>query len=142
MGTQLRSLLIRRVLLRSPEEPQIWTSALNEIPELKRIFKSYNIDWMAETLGKYSMEMVLEFYTNYNCTLQKIALSRDAIKKEPMLDLEYDYLIEALKGIRKFCIEDKLMYFRWMENIVEEAKEEAKWFIGRMHIQGLAELSS
>ncbi|MCD7453667.1 hypothetical protein HAX54_021822 [Datura stramonium] len=38
------------------------------------------------TLGKYSMEMVREFYEKYYCTLEKKASSKKAIKKEPVLD--------------------------------------------------------
>ncbi|MCD7463049.1 hypothetical protein HAX54_049856 [Datura stramonium] len=68
------------------EEPKIRVNALNEVPKLKRLFKNYNIHWMAKTPGKYSMEMVRVFYANYYCTLEKKVHSKNAIKKEPMLD--------------------------------------------------------
>ncbi|MCD9559911.1 hypothetical protein HAX54_018287 [Datura stramonium] len=68
------------------EEPKIQINALNEVPELKRIFKGYNMHCMTKTLGKYSMEMVREFYANYYYTLEKNASSKTEIKKEPMLD--------------------------------------------------------
>ncbi|MCE2055316.1 hypothetical protein HAX54_042391 [Datura stramonium] len=68
------------------EEPKIQNNALNDVPELKRIFKGYNMYWMSKTPGKYSMEMVYEFYTNYYYTLEKKSYSKKAIKKEPMLD--------------------------------------------------------
>ncbi|MCE3051518.1 hypothetical protein HAX54_050059, partial [Datura stramonium] len=45
----------------------------NKVPELKRLFDGYNMYWMAKTLGKYSMDMVREFYANYYCTLEKKA---------------------------------------------------------------------
>ncbi|MCE3049477.1 hypothetical protein HAX54_044968, partial [Datura stramonium] len=68
------------------EEPKIRTNVLNEVLELKRLFEAYNIYWMDETPGKYSMDMVREFYANYYCTLQKNSPLRSAIKKEPVLD--------------------------------------------------------
>ncbi|MCE3050541.1 hypothetical protein HAX54_047482, partial [Datura stramonium] len=51
-----------------------------------RIFEGYNMHWMTKTLGKYSMEMVREFHTNYYCTLEKMASSKTAIEKDPVLD--------------------------------------------------------
>ncbi|MCD7467076.1 hypothetical protein HAX54_004274, partial [Datura stramonium] len=68
------------------EEPPIWTNVLNEVPELRQLFDAYNMHWMDETPGKYSLEMVHEFYINYYCTWENNAPSRQAIKKEPMLD--------------------------------------------------------
>ncbi|MCD9642078.1 hypothetical protein HAX54_028712 [Datura stramonium] len=68
------------------EEPKIQINALNEVPKLKRLFEGYNMYWMAKTLGKYSIEMVCEFYANYYYTLEKKASSKKAIKKEPVLD--------------------------------------------------------
>ncbi|MCE0480734.1 hypothetical protein HAX54_037836 [Datura stramonium] len=68
------------------EEPKIQINNQNEVPELKRIFEGYNMYWMAKTSGKYSMEMVREFYANYYCTLEKKASSKMEIKKEPVLD--------------------------------------------------------
>ncbi|MCD9644863.1 hypothetical protein HAX54_033376 [Datura stramonium] len=38
------------------------------------------------TTPEASMEMVHEFYENYYCTVEKKALSKNSIKKEPMLD--------------------------------------------------------
>ncbi|MCD7449317.1 hypothetical protein HAX54_051257, partial [Datura stramonium] len=66
------------------EEPKIWTNSLNKVPELKRLFEAQNMHWMAESLGKYSMDMMHEFYTNSYYTLEKNALLRTVIKKEPM----------------------------------------------------------
>ncbi|MCE3215351.1 hypothetical protein HAX54_002068 [Datura stramonium] len=68
------------------KEPKIQINALNEVPELKRLFKGYNMNWMDKTKGKYIMEMVHEFYANYYCTLEKKATSKNEIKKEPVLD--------------------------------------------------------
>ncbi|MCD7449206.1 hypothetical protein HAX54_050644 [Datura stramonium] len=68
------------------EDPKIQINALNEVPELKRLFEGYNMYWTTKTLGKYNMEMVHEFYTNYYCTLEKKAPSKNVIKKEPVLD--------------------------------------------------------
>ncbi|MCE3215181.1 hypothetical protein HAX54_001202 [Datura stramonium] len=68
------------------EEPKIRMNALNKVPEFKRLFEGYNMHWMAKTLGKYNMEMVCEFYANYYYTLEKKTLSKNAIKKEPVLD--------------------------------------------------------
>ncbi|MCD7461070.1 hypothetical protein HAX54_045095 [Datura stramonium] len=44
---------------------------------------------------------------------------------------EYDYRIDAMKGIRKLSIEEKLMHFQWMENIIAEDKEGVEWVTGR-----------
>ncbi|MCD7452537.1 hypothetical protein HAX54_017366 [Datura stramonium] len=63
------------------EEPKIQINALNEVTELKRIFEGYNMYWMEKTPGKYSMEMVHEFYANYYCTLEKKASSKTALRK-------------------------------------------------------------
>ncbi|MCD7469755.1 hypothetical protein HAX54_008992 [Datura stramonium] len=68
------------------EEPRIRTNALNDVQKLKRIFDAYNIHGMTKKSGKYGMEMVLEFFANYFCTLENNAPSRNAIKKEPVLD--------------------------------------------------------
>ncbi|MCE3216774.1 hypothetical protein HAX54_007997, partial [Datura stramonium] len=68
------------------EEPKIHINALNEVPELKRLFKGYNMHWTAQTPGKYNIEMVREFYANYYCTLEKKSPSKNVIKKEPVLD--------------------------------------------------------
>ncbi|MCE3050499.1 hypothetical protein HAX54_047385 [Datura stramonium] len=69
------------------EEPKIRTSALNEVPELRRIFEKYNMHWMAETPKKYISVMVREFYANYYSTLENKAPTRQAVKKEPVLDM-------------------------------------------------------
>ncbi|MCD7453014.1 hypothetical protein HAX54_019271 [Datura stramonium] len=68
------------------EEPKIHINALNEVPEHKRIFEGYNMHLMTKTPGKYTIEMVHEFYANYYCTLEKKASSKTTIKKEPVLD--------------------------------------------------------
>ncbi|MCD7471824.1 hypothetical protein HAX54_012505 [Datura stramonium] len=68
------------------EEPKIQINALNEVPKLKMIFEGYNMHWMKKTSGKYSTEMVCEFYVNYYYTLEKKASSKMVIKKEPVLD--------------------------------------------------------
>ncbi|MCD9637698.1 hypothetical protein HAX54_021135 [Datura stramonium] len=54
-------------------EKKIQINALNKVLELKRLFEGYNIYLMAKTLGKYSIEIVREFYANYYCTLEKKA---------------------------------------------------------------------
>ncbi|MCE3215946.1 hypothetical protein HAX54_004149, partial [Datura stramonium] len=82
------------------EKPRIRIGALSEVPELRRLFDVYNMHWMAKTLVKYSV---------WNRTP------------------EYDYRIEALKGVKKLRTENKLIHYRWMENIITEAKEDAKW---------------
>ncbi|MCD9645708.1 hypothetical protein HAX54_034845, partial [Datura stramonium] len=53
------------------EEPKIRINALNEVPKLKRILEGYNMHWMTKTPGKYSMEMVRDFYANYYYTREK-----------------------------------------------------------------------
>ncbi|MCD7462354.1 hypothetical protein HAX54_048344 [Datura stramonium] len=45
----------------------------------------------------------------------------------PTRTLKYDYRIEALKRMKQLSIEDNLMHYWWMENIIVEAKEDAKW---------------
>ncbi|MCD7466403.1 hypothetical protein HAX54_003055 [Datura stramonium] len=105
------------------EEPKIQNNSLNEFPELKRLFEGYNMYWMAKTLGKYSMEMVHEFYANYYCTLEKKDSSNKAIKKEPVLDFA--------RGIRKLTTKDKVLHFQLMDNIIDEDKEGAEWVTGR-----------
>ncbi|MCD9558374.1 hypothetical protein HAX54_015724 [Datura stramonium] len=120
-----------------------------------RIFEGYNMYWMAKTPGKYSMEMVREFYANHYCTLEKKASSKTTIKKAPVLDYvrvrvipvdileriitrvlmggdftvptrttEYDYRMEAMKGIRKLSTEDKMFHFQWMDNIMLKRRRE------------------
>ncbi|MCD9643632.1 hypothetical protein HAX54_031250 [Datura stramonium] len=37
---------------------------------------------------------------------------------------EYDYRMEAMKGIRKLRIEDKVLYFQWMANIISKKRRE------------------
>ncbi|MCD7451964.1 hypothetical protein HAX54_014342, partial [Datura stramonium] len=68
------------------EEPKIRINSLNEVPEHKRLFEGYNMHWMTKTPGKYSIEMVREFYENYYCTLEKNAPSKNAIKKDLVID--------------------------------------------------------
>ncbi|MCE0482069.1 hypothetical protein HAX54_040448, partial [Datura stramonium] len=68
------------------KEPKIQINALNEVPKLKRLFEGYSMYWMAKTPGKYSMEMICKFYTNYYYTLEKKAPSKNVIKKESVLD--------------------------------------------------------
>ncbi|MCD7455473.1 hypothetical protein HAX54_028275 [Datura stramonium] len=73
--------------MKIPEEPKIQTGALMKCSKLIQLFKKYNMRWMAETLRKYSGEMVREFYTNYYSTLENKAPKRQAVKKEPVLDM-------------------------------------------------------
>ncbi|MCE0481296.1 hypothetical protein HAX54_038947, partial [Datura stramonium] len=40
------------------EDHKIRINALNEVPELKRLFEGYNMHWIAKISGKYSMEMM------------------------------------------------------------------------------------
>ncbi|MCD9645686.1 hypothetical protein HAX54_034812, partial [Datura stramonium] len=47
---------------------------------------------------------------------------------------EYDYLMEAMKGIRKLSTKDKVMHFQWMENIITDDKKGVKWVTGRKPI--------
>ncbi|MCD9559939.1 hypothetical protein HAX54_018317 [Datura stramonium] len=68
------------------EEPWIRTDALNEVPKLKRLFDIYNMHWMAETPGIYSVEMVHEYYANYYCIWKNSAPSKQGTKKQPVLD--------------------------------------------------------
>ncbi|MCD7446938.1 hypothetical protein HAX54_019749 [Datura stramonium] len=133
-----------------------------QVPEPERLFEGYNMYWMAKTPRKYSMEMVHEFYANYYYTLEKKAPSKNAIKKEPVLDsvrvgaipndiskrtitrvlmsgdytvptetTEYDYLMEAMKGIKNLRTKDKVLHFQWMANIISKDKEGAEWVTGR-----------
>ncbi|MCD7469595.1 hypothetical protein HAX54_008736, partial [Datura stramonium] len=44
------------IVLRRSQKIQI--NALNEVPELKRLFEGYNMYWMDKTPSKYNMEMV------------------------------------------------------------------------------------
>ncbi|MCD9638572.1 hypothetical protein HAX54_022629 [Datura stramonium] len=124
------------------EEPKIQTGALNEVPELRRLFEKYIVHWIVETPGRYSGDMVCEFYENYYSTMEKNAPTRQAVKKEwcytwfnqsipvdisertisrflydssyeaPVLTLEYDYQMEVLERVKKLSIEDKLMHIQ------------------------------
>ncbi|MCE3051158.1 hypothetical protein HAX54_049013 [Datura stramonium] len=64
---------------------QMEDSDLATKPEA-RLFEGYNMHWMAKTPGKYNMKMVYEFYANYYYTLEKKSPTKNAIKKEPVLD--------------------------------------------------------
>ncbi|MCD9645146.1 hypothetical protein HAX54_033851, partial [Datura stramonium] len=134
-----RSPVTRRVLLKRlnlndkgnpsrsiQEEPKSQINALNEVPKLKRLFKGYNMYWMAKTQGKYSMEMVREFYANYNYTLEKKAASKNAIKKEAVLHSV------RVRAIPVDILERTIT--RWMANIIAKDKEGAKWVTGRKSI--------
>ncbi|MCD7453666.1 hypothetical protein HAX54_021821, partial [Datura stramonium] len=41
--------------------------------------------------------------------------------------IEYDYRMEAMKGIRKLRIEDKVLNLQWMANIIAEDKDGVEW---------------
>ncbi|MCE2056121.1 hypothetical protein HAX54_044089 [Datura stramonium] len=47
---------------------------------------------------------------------------------------KYDNRMEAMKGIKKFNTEDKVMYFKWMEYIIAEDKEGTELVMGRKSI--------
>ncbi|MCD7469414.1 hypothetical protein HAX54_008459 [Datura stramonium] len=49
----------------------------------------------------------------------------------PTRTTEYDYYMEAMKGIRKLRTKDKVFHLQWMANIIAEDKEGAEWVTGR-----------
>ncbi|MCE0480679.1 hypothetical protein HAX54_037715 [Datura stramonium] len=71
------------------EEPQIFSSALNVVEEIKRIFIFYRFDWMAQTLEKYSVELVWEFYANYLAMMEQKAKPREKLKEWPKLKISW-----------------------------------------------------
>ncbi|MCE2055801.1 hypothetical protein HAX54_043443, partial [Datura stramonium] len=118
------------------EEPKIQINALNEVLELERIFEGYNIYWMAKTLGKYKMEMGESIPIDISeRTITRVLMDGDY--KLPTRTTEYDYRMEAMKGIRKLSTEDKVMHIQWIENIIAEDKDGAEWVTGRL--QGFPE---
>ncbi|MCD7458896.1 hypothetical protein HAX54_039520 [Datura stramonium] len=123
------------------EDPWIQNNALNKVSELKRLFEAYNMHWMDETPGTYSMEMVHEFYANYYYTLEENAPSRSVIKKE--LELDSIWVRAIPVDISERTITRVLMggdytmptsTIEWMANIIVEDKEEAEWVMGRKPI--------
>ncbi|MCD7455870.1 hypothetical protein HAX54_029907, partial [Datura stramonium] len=113
------------------EEPKIQINALNEVPDLKRLFEGYNMYWMAKTPGKYNMEMVRVRAIPIDIserTITRILMGGDYTV--PIRTTEYDYQMEAMKGIRKLSIEEKVLHFQWMANIIVEDKEGEEWVTG------------
>ncbi|MCE2056029.1 hypothetical protein HAX54_043938 [Datura stramonium] len=102
------------------EEPKIQINVLNEVQKLKRFF-DYNMYWMAKTLGKYNMEMVLDISER---TITRVLMGGDY--KVLTQTTEYDYQIEAMKGIKKLSTKDKVIHFQWMENIIAKDMEGAE----------------
>ena len=56
------------------------------MPEIRNLFTRHHLEWTARSLGRYSEEMVREFYASYVATLQSQIDRRAAPAKQAPLE--------------------------------------------------------
>ena len=62
-------------------ERRVLTGSLPTMPEIYNIFTRHRLEWTVHLLGRYSEELVREFYASYVATLRLQIDSRDAPAK-------------------------------------------------------------
>ena len=66
-------------------ERWVLTGSLPSMPEIHNIFTRHRLEWTAHPLGRYSEEVVREFYASYVATLQSQIDRRAApVKQAPL----------------------------------------------------------
>ncbi|KAM3217714.1 putative protein isoform X1 [Capsicum annuum] len=68
------------------EEPRIRTEDLAAVPEVKATFDRYQLGWMGEAPGRYSPEMVREFFASYAASLSSSTPKGQLVKNQPPMD--------------------------------------------------------
>ena len=67
-------------------ERWVLTGSLPTMPEIHNLFTRHRLEWTARPLGRYSEEMVREFYTSYVGTLLSHIDRRAAPAKQALLE--------------------------------------------------------
>ena len=64
-------------------EWQVLTGSLPTMPEIHNLFTRHQFEWTTRPLGRYSEEMVREFYASYVATLRSQIDRQDSPAKKP-----------------------------------------------------------
>ena len=67
-------------------ERRVLTGSLPTMPEIHNLFTRHRLEWTARPLGRYSEEMVREFYASYVATLRLRIDRRAAPAKQAPLE--------------------------------------------------------
>lgn len=67
------------------EKPQILTFGLGVVPTIRYLFSSYYLDQIAAPLGKYSLNIILEFYASYVAIVINGIPKRSKTLAQPLL---------------------------------------------------------
>ena len=67
-------------------EQRVLTGSLPTMPEIHNLFTRYRLEWTARPLGRYSEELVREFYASYIATLRSQIDRRAAPAKQAPLE--------------------------------------------------------
>ena len=62
-------------------ERKVLTGSLPNMPEIHNLFTRHQLEWTARAVGRYSEEMIREFYAVYVATLQSQIDKGDAPAK-------------------------------------------------------------
>ena len=66
-------------------ERRVFMGSLPTMPEIHNLFTGHRLEWTARSLGRYSKELVREFYASYVATLRSQIDRRAApAKKAPL----------------------------------------------------------
>ena len=67
-------------------ERRVLTGSLSTMPEIHNLFTRHRLEWTTRPLGRYSEEMVREFYESYVATLRSQIDMRAAPAKQAPLE--------------------------------------------------------
>ena len=86
-------------------ERRVLSGSLPTIPEIHNLFTRHRLRWTARPLGRYSEEMVREFYASYVATLRSYIDRRASPTKQAPLEhvrVRGEQVDISLPAIRRF----------------------------------------
>ena len=81
-------------------ERWVLTGSLPTMSEIHNLFTRHRLEWKARPLGRYSEEMVREFYASYVATLRSQIDRRAAPAKQAPLGVQVDISLLVIHRFR------------------------------------------